>query len=308
MTTRRTVLKNLGIAPLAGIWGACSSTPDTPETVDTPSEPTNPLAREVGVTTSSLGSHVALHPSSDQIALFDMPRVLLDEFDMRVIDLNTTTLGESGLADLDRLRNEAAKTGSHLINLKMNQQGLNMDSPDEAVRAHAVTEYKKSIDVAAQLGCRWARPLPLADEPDFSIHVKSYRELADYGAEKGVEMLVENFGWMQDDPDSTLRIIEAVGHNISPCPDTGNWDSEELRFEGLARIFPTAVTCDFKAREISPEGDHPLYDLKRCFETGWNAGYKGPWCLEHANPDRDTLFGELTLLRDMLHQWMAEAA
>jgi len=112
---------------------------------------------------------------------------------------------------------------------------------------------------------------------------------------------------MHDDTGAVARIIEAVGHNIAPCPDTGNWDSEELRFEGLARIFPTAVTCDFKAREISPEGDHQLYDLKRCFETGWNAGFQGSWCLEHANPDRDALFRELTLLRDMLHQWMAEA-
>ena len=69
-------------------------------------------------------------------------------------------------------------------------------------------------------------------------------------------MLVENFGWMHDDTGAVARIIEAVGHNIAPCPDTGNWDSEELRFEGRARIFPTAVTCYFNAREISPEGDH----------------------------------------------------
>ena len=182
MTTRRNVLKDLTAVPLVGLWGACSSTPATPDTSYTPPTPDNPLAREVGVTTSSLGSHVALHPNSDQIALFDLPHLLLDEFDMRVIDLNTTTLGESSPADLDRLRNEAAKSGSHLINLKMNQRGLNMDSPDEQVRAHAVSEYKKSIDTAAQLGCRWARPLPLAEDPDFSIHVKSYRKLADYGA------------------------------------------------------------------------------------------------------------------------------
>lgn len=295
MITRRNLLKNLTAAPLAGVWAACSHSSD------------DMFARQVGITTSSLSAHVALKPEAGQIALFDLPRVLRDELDMRVIDLNTSTLGESGPSDLDRLRNEAGKAGCFLTNLKMNQRDLNMDSPDKQVRAHALSEYKKSIDVAAQLGCRWARPLPRAGEPDFAIHVASYRELADYGAEKSVEMLVENFGWMQDDPESIPRIIEAVGHSIAPCPDTGNWDSEESRFEGLARAFPTAVTCDFKAREITAEGEHPLYDLKRCFETGWHAGFRGPWCLEHANPDRTALFRELSLLRDRLRQWMVAA-
>ena len=278
-----------------GAWAACSGSAE------------NVLARQVGITTSSLGAHVALKPKAGQIALFDLPRVLRDELDMRVIDLNTSALGESGPGDLDRLRSEAEKAGSFLTNLKMNQRDVNMDSPDVQVRAHAMTEYKKSIDVAAQLGCRWARPLPRAEEPDFAIHVASYRELTDYAAEKSVEMLVENFGWMQDDPGSVARIIEAVGHNIAPCPDIGNWDSEELRFAGLAQAFPTAVTCDFKAREITAEGEHPLYDLKRCFEIGWDAGFRGPWCLEHTNPDRTALFRELGLLRDQLRLWMVQA-
>ena len=301
MTTRRSLLKGLTVAPLAGIFAACS-------------EPgANPLDRQVGLTTSSLGSHVALRPDAGQIALFDLPRVLRDELDMRVIDLNTTTLGEpewrtrAAPSDLDRLRNEAEKAGSFLTNLKMNQRDVHMDSPDEQVRAHAISEYKKSIDVAARLGCRWARPLPRVEEPDFAIHVAGYRELADYGAGKGVEMLVENFGWMQDDPGSVARIIEAVGHNIAPCPDIGNWDSEELRFAGLAQVFPTAVTCDFKAREITAEGEHPLYDLERCFQIGWDAGFRGPWCLEHTNPDRTALFRDLSLLRDRLRLWMVQA-
>jgi hypothetical protein len=250
---------------------------------------------------------VALRPEAGQIGLLDLPRVLRDELDMRVIDLNTTTLGESGPIDLDALRDAAHQAGCFLTNLKMNQRDLNMDSPDEQVRAHAMSEYKKSIDVAAQLGCRWARPLPRAEEPDFAIHVASYRELADYAAEKNVEMLVENFGWMQDDPGAIPRIIDAVGHNIAPCPDIGNWDSEDLRFAGLAQSFPNAVTCDFKAREITSEGEHPLYDLKRCFDIGWQTGFRGPWCLEHANADRTVLFRELGLLRDQLRLWMVQA-
>ncbi len=265
------------------------------------------LAREVGITTSSLGGHVALKPNAEQFSLFDLPGVLRESLDMRVIDLNTTTLGEAGPAELDRFRNAAEKAGCFLTNLKMNQRDLNMDSPDAAVRSHAIREYKRSIDVAARLGCRWARPLPRAEEPDWETHVAGYRELADYAGEKGVEMLVENFGWMQDDPDALPRLVAAIGSNVAASPDIGNWDSDELRFQGLEKAFPLAVTCDFKARGLTADGTHYKYDLRRCFEIGWKAGFRGPWCLEHTHPDRAILFRELSLLRNGLRVWMNEA-
>jgi hypothetical protein len=139
------------------------------------------------------------------------------------------------------------------------------------------------------------------------LHVASYRELADYAAGRGVQMLVENYGWMQADAASVPELIAAIDRNVAACPDTGNWDSDELRYAGLAKAFPLAVTCDFKARQLGPRGEHPAYDLKRCFTIGWQAGFRGPWCLEHAHPDRQMLFRELGLLRDMLRRWISEA-
>ena len=53
---------------------------------------------------------------------------------------------------------------------------------------------------------------------------------------------------------------------------------------------------------------HPAYDLQRCFQIGWEAGFRGPWCLEHANRDRAALFRELALLRDRLRAWAKAAA
>jgi len=103
-----------------------------------------------------------------------------------------------------------------------------------------------------------------------------------------------------------VKLIKAVDNNLAASPDTGNWKNNDLRYEGLKRTFPLAVTCDFKARQLGPNGEHKLYDLKRCFEIGWNSGFRGPWCLEHANPDRKMLFKELAMLREMLRKWMAE--
>ncbi|QDV20129.1 Xylose isomerase-like TIM barrel [Gimesia panareensis] len=266
------------------------------------------LKNALGITTSSLSGHITPRGGKGKISLLDLPKILRDELGMTVIDLNTSTLSVTDRKYLDQLRSAADQAGCILTNLKMNQGKLDMNSPEKATREKALQTYKQSIDVASQLGLKWARPLPLKPRPDMQIHIASYRELCDYGAERNVQLLVENYGWMQSDPASVVKLVEAIGHNVAACPDTGNWDSEQLRYAGLEKTFPIAVTCDFKARAIGPRGEHPLYDLKRCFEIGWQAGFRGPWCFEHANKDRQMLFKELGMLRDMLQTWTKEAA
>jgi hypothetical protein len=273
-----------------------------------PDEFTKSIAGQVGITTSSLSGHLVAKPVKGKFSLLELPRILRDELDMKVIDLNTSSVASHEPAYLEKVREAARDAGCVLTNLKLNQKGLDMNSPDKDVRQKAMSEYKKSIDAASKLGCRWARPLPLKETPDMKLHVAACRELADFAAERDMRMLVENYQWMESDPQSVVTLIQRVGHGIEACPDTGNWKDNTIRYAGLEATFPIAVSCDFKARAISADGSHPLYDLKRCFTIGWKAGYRGPWCLEHANSDRATLFRELALLRDQLRGWMKDAA
>lgn len=271
-------------------------------------KPRPPLTGEVGITTSSVDAHLAplgADPRPGQFRLIDLPRIMRDELDMRVIDLNTTSLGSLEPAHLDRLRTAVEKVGCILTNLKMNYANLDMGSQDAEVRARAVAQYKRAIDAAARLKMRWARPLPTRARPHLPTYGASFRELAEYARDRGIRMLVENYGWMESDAESVPRLIKDVDRNLAASPDTGNWANDEVRFAGLAKVFPLAVTCDFKARELGPDGAHAAYDLRRCFLLGWEAGFRGPWCLEHANRDRKQLFRELVLLRDLLRKWMA---
>jgi len=112
---------------------------------------------------------------------------------------------------------------------------------------------------------------------------------------------------MESDPESVPRPAKDIDRNIAVSPDTGNWKNNSIRYKGLAKAFPLAVSCDFKARKLGPKGEHKLYDLKRCFDIGWKSSFSGPWCLEHANPNRDHLFRELAQLRDLLRGWMKDA-
>ena len=265
------------------------------------------LKGEVGITTGSLMRHLTVEPAKGKMRLLDLPKLMRDELDMKVIDLMTATLASMEPSYLDKLRKEAESAGCIITNLKMNQKGIDMASADEAKRRKALDEYKRTIDAAERLGCRWVRPLPRPKRPDVKLYVNSYRELIEYAKPKGISLLIENFGWMTDDPKIIPKIISAVGSGLDASPDTGNW-SNEARYEGLAEVFPHAVTCDFKAFAFDADGKHPRYDLNRCFQIGWDAGYRGPWCLEHFNNNLVGLIEGFGKLRDMLNEWSKQSA
>ena len=259
------------------------------------------LKGEVGITTGSLMRHLTVEPAKGKIRLLDLPKLMRDELDMKVIDLLNETLASMEPTYLDKLRKATENAGCIITNLKMNLD-IDMASPDKSNRRAALDEYKRTIDAAERLGCRWVRPLPRPERPDVKLFVDGYSELIDYAQPKGISLLIENFGWMTDDPKIIPKIIKAAGPGLAASPDTGNW-TNEARYEGLAEVFPHAVTCDFKANQFDGEGNHTRYDLQRCFQIGWDAGYRGPWCLEHFNTTLDGLIKGFAKLRMMLNEW-----
>lgn len=265
------------------------------------------LAGEVGITTGSFMRHLAVEKADGKLRLMDLPKIMRDELGMKVIDLMTACLPSTEAKFIDAFRAEAENCGCIITNLKMNNPGIDMASPDAAEREKALAEYKRTIGIAARLGARWARPLPGRTKPDLTLIAASYRELIDHAAPLGIELLVENYGWMQDDPDAIPRIIQAVGKGVHSQPDTRNW-TDAARGEGLEKAFPFAVSCDFKPFTFEADGSHPRYDLKRCFQIGWQAGFRGPWCIEYFVPTLKQQLADMIRIRDDLKKWMARAS
>ena len=106
------------------------------------------LHGQVGITTSSLSGHLAVRAAKGKFTLLELPRLLRNELDMKVIDLNTSALESNEPAYLESIRAAADNAGCVLTNLKLNQRGLDMSSPDRNVRERALTVYKASIDAA----------------------------------------------------------------------------------------------------------------------------------------------------------------
>jgi hypothetical protein len=261
--------------------------------------------RELGITTGSFSRHLSPERAPGKLRLLDLPKIMREDLDLRIIDLMTATLPSLDQSYLKQLREAAEREGCVLTNLKMNQRGLDLghENPDE--RARAIAEYKRTIEAAAVLGVHWVRPLPGPKRPDRAVVAAAYRELIDFAAPRGISVLVENFGWLSSDPAVLAELVDAVGPGLAAQPDTGNWPDNKLRYAGLARAFPHAASCDFKARPLGKGGEHAEYDLKRCFDIGWDAGFRGPWCFEYQHSDLAELLRDMGVLRDLLRKWMA---
>jgi hypothetical protein len=271
------------------------------------------LAGEVGITTSSIFRQNSGKAEDRSFELWDIPRILRDELGMKVLDLSTGTLNSSREPQqLDRLRKAADAAGCMITNLKVNATHLSVkvldlpfDHADRAKRRAAIDEYKHWIRAGQRLGVRWLRPFPSDARPAAGVLEESYGELSDFASQHGVTLVVENAGWIRSDPKAIPDLIQSLGGRIAAAPDIGSWD-DTIRFEALAAAFPHAVTCDFKVGNLTPEFAHKSYDLRRCFDIGWKAGFRGPWCIEHGNGNTAKLFNELRWIKKQIETWTKE--
>lgn len=267
------------------------------------------LGGEIGVTTGSFFRHIAFQAEQPgKIRMLDIPKVMRDELGLQVIDLMNRTMDSFEPSYLEKLRKAGDDHGSIFSNLKLNQKGIDIASTDQAVRRAGLKAYTKSIDAAQILGCRWVRPVAGAGKnPDRAQLAESLRELIDYGGSRGIGILMENVGWVGNDPDAIPDMIKRVGKGLAASPDTGNWTDQVKRIAGLKKAYPFAATSDFKAFQLEPDGTHPKYDLEECFRIGWEAGFRGPWCIEHFHEDLAGLIAGFGTVRDLLRRWIARA-
>lgn len=263
------------------------------------SEPKQSFDGVVGITT---GGGVGEQDRRGELKLLDLPKYVSSELGMTVIDLNTRWIDSYTPAALQRVRDTAEAEGCLFSNLKVNHRFGDLYSRDADERSRAQTAGKRLIDAAAILATRWIRFTLSASQAKNPI---AHRELAVYAEDKGIQLLVEN-GSKQKDVNSVAAAVKLIGRNVAPCPDTGNW-ADDARMEGLRRTFPGAASCDFKVYELTPDRQHPKYDLKQCFDIGWQAGFRGPWIIEHMKPTTAGFVEDTVYIHDMLKKWIRSA-
>lgn len=183
----------------------------------------------------------------------------------------------------------------------------------------------RSIEMAAKIGCPsitihpgMANTYDMTKEEFVEGNVKAIKKLVPYAEEYGIELLLENIGYMNTPPflgmhastaQDLVDIVDEIGHPLVAV----NWDVGHANFNGLdeyaemkklgSRLRGVHVHDNFGFKDIESEGKiyhgdmhtMPLYynvDFDGIVQALLDVGYKGTFNFEVDAPGKLVRYSE----------------
>lgn len=227
-----------------------------------------------------------------KISNLDFPVVARRTFDIDAIEFVDQFFADKAkdqgyLRDLKQ-RADGEGVFCHLIMIDTNGP---LGATDKAAREKAVAKTKEWIDAAKFLGCRMVRVNaygdgnPSADELRNRV-AESCSALADYAAQAGLDVVIENHGGLSSDAPWLASVMKAVNKpNFGTLPDFGNFDENQNRYDSVEALMPYAKAVSAKSQKFSEYGMITDTDFFRMMRIVRDAGYKG-WVGIESAPDR----------------------
>jgi hypothetical protein len=248
-------------------------------------------------------------PPDEMLDLRKFPELVADRFHIHNLELCSVHFESTEQSYLNDLKANLQKAHSRVINMPVDYphdwDGKGLCDPDDKQWHWEISERKKWIDIAAQLGSQSIRPNPggTAQTTDLSRPIAAYKELGEYGKSKGVKVIIENHGNVAGKAENIVAIIKGAGPQwVGALPDFGNW-AESDRYRGLEMVFPYASTV-CHARYETPGGaemDGKLvqFDFARCVGISKAAHFRGVYSAELASPG-DPYVGTQKIIDELL--------
>ena len=154
----------------------------------------------------------------------------------------------------------------------------NLGDADPEARMAAVDNHKPWVDIAAFLGAKTIRVNAAGDgtaEELAANAVDGLSKLGEYGASKGINVVVENHGGHSSDGLWLSGVMTKVGmDNVGTLPDFGNF-YEYDRYQGMEDLMPFAKGVSAKSHNFDTEGNETEMDYLRIMKIVKASGFKG---------------------------------
>jgi L-ribulose-5-phosphate 3-epimerase len=214
----------------------------------------------------------------------DFPVVARREFGIEVVEyVNQFFMDkaedQSYLAELkQRCDDNGVKSGL----IMCDREGAIGDA-DPAARTKAVENHYKWVTAAKYLGCHSIRVNAQSSgtfgaQLDFATD--GLRRLAEFGAQHGMNVIVENHGGLSSNGKWLASVIEQVGlPNCGTLPDFGNFNiaagKPYDRYLGVQELMPFARGVSAKSYAFDAQGSETTIDYARMMRIVAAAGYSG---------------------------------
>jgi len=187
---------------------------------------------------------------------------------------------------LNDLKRCCAAHGQHVAGTAV---GSNFCQANEGKRREQIDMTKQWIDHSVVLGAPcirvFAGPVPEGHTEDEAVGwaVAAMRECADYGAERGVVVALENHGGITATAEQVLRLVREVNHEwFALNLDFGNFRDPATEF---APVAPYAFTTHAKVTHHDAAGHPQKVDYRPVRAVMDQAGYRGYLSIEYEEPE-----------------------
>ncbi len=193
---------------------------------------------------------------------------------------------------LDSLKSSSERYHVKNVLIMVDGEG-DLATPDEKDRNTAVENHKKWVDAAQFLGCHSIR-VNLFGSNEIEIwknnSIDGLKKLGEYAATKGVNVLVENHGYLSSNAKLLVEVIKGVNlPNVGTLPDFGNfclkreggerWEAkcieEYPRYLGIEEMMPYAKAVSAKSYDFNKEGQETTMEFSKILKIVKDAGYTG---------------------------------
>ena len=206
-------------------------------------------------------------------------------------------------AYLGEMKKRATDLGIKSLIIMCDREG-NIGDPDEKKRNQTVENHRKWLDAAKALGCHSIRVNAGSAgswEEQVNLASDGLAKLTAFGAEQGLNVIVENHGGLSSNADWLAEVITKVDHDrCGTLPDFGNFrikDGESYdSYEGIKKLMPWAKGVSVKDTVWDSSSNQSALDYDRMLKIVLDADFRGYCGIEHGG------FAGLNASREKLEQ------
>ena len=175
----------------------------------------------------------------------------------------------------------------------------NLGDPNLKKRTEAVENHYKWVEAGKTLGCHSIRVNAGSAgsyEDQMFRAADGLRALSEFGAEHGLNVIVENHGGLSSNGAWLAGVMKQVNlKNCGTLPDFGNFQVKDGewydRYKGVTELMPFAKAVSAKSHDFDDKGNETATDYKKMMKIVLDAGYSGFVGIEYEGSKLDEFAG-----------------
>lgn len=241
-----------------------------------------------------------------QLDNLDFPEYTKRNFDIHAVEYVNQFFKSAEKSYITELLKRTEDLGVKNVLIMVDREG-NLGEVDETKRKTAVENHYKWVEAAQILGCHSIRVNAggrgTSEEVAYSA-TRSLRELSQFAADYGIQVIVENHGAYSSRASWLVSVIRNAGMiNCGTLPDFGNFRVSRTEnydmYLGIKELMPLARGVSAKSHEFDEEGNETAKDFYRILKIVKDAGFRGYIGIEYEGRTLDQDAGILAT-RDLL--------